>query len=174
MSAGATVYFDMYDLLGGDMSMGFGIMPFFSGAGANVNVNFSYAVAMKLMYLGFAADYTIMGITPDVYFNMVTNNADDSYAMKWVADNEASSVADVVRVDADGGMELGGGVSANLGEFLPLAVTVSGGVDVALPTNDDTFIAWNFGLSVAPMDALSIYFNGGGDGDRKSVCRERV
>ena len=96
--------------------------------------------------------------------NMITNNAADSYAMVWVADNEASSVADIVRVDADGGMELGGGVSANLSEFLPLAVTVSGGVDVALPTNDDTFIAWNFGLSVAPMDALSIYFNGGGDG----------
>ena len=160
MSAGATFAFGMYDLLGDDTSMGFSVMPSFYGMGANIGVCFDYAVLMKLMKLGVTADYTIMGITPNVYFRMFTNNGADGY---YTVYGDASSVADVVKTDDDGGMELGGGVSANLADLLPLAVTISGGLDYAMPTNDDNYYAWNAGLSVVPMDAVTISFGANGD-----------
>ena len=153
MTVGASVTFGMYDLMG-DKNWAFSVAPSFSGFGANLGVQFDYG--MELMYVAVMADYTIMGITPNVAFYY----ADASGVDNVLAYN--GSPANVMATFKDGsdGMLLAGGLSVDLTELVGMGISVSGGAEYGLSGAAASELAWNAGLSVGGLvEGLTIGFD---------------
>jgi hypothetical protein len=159
MSVGADAAMGMYDLLGAEnLAFGFTVNPFFSGFGANAKVMFDYGLSMML--LGVAADYTIMGITPDVYFKYIMNDPEGAYQLGYSSAPKTTSA--MVMSDMTGGMLIGGGVKADLQETvpsLPLGIKLGANIDLGLPTAAAaTYIAWDGSIAVIPVENLTVSF----------------
>ena len=153
MTIGAKASIGLYDMLAddtADQAFAFSVMPSFSGFGAKVDVQFDSGLDMT--YIGADASYTMMGIVPSVAFDMVTLAEDN--VLKYVADGEYASGMDAVK--GMGGMAIGGGVTIDVGQFIGMTASVNGGATYAMPTDADEILAWNAGLSVTPIDMLTI------------------
>lgn len=151
MSVGATAVVGMYDVLGGDDSeFGFSVSVPFSGFGANASV--LYGMGLGMMHAYVSADYTIMGITPTVGFRYAA--VSDDYVIGYVKDGLYNS--GTAAVLGEGGIEVLGSAAVDLSEFLPFAASVNGGATYSMPTDDDAVLAWNAGLSVTPIDIVTL------------------
>jgi hypothetical protein len=160
MSVGATAAVGMYDLAGGeDLEFGFTVAPSFSGFGATVGIQFDYGLGM--MAFGVDASYSIMGITPSVYFDYIGINADDDLVIAYVTDDEYTS--GMAAVKGEGGIALGLDVTVDVGQFIGMAATVGGGFDYSGPSGGDAIIAYDANLSITPLaiDLLSLTVSGG-------------
>jgi hypothetical protein len=150
MTIGASLAVGLFDFLGDSTAFGLSIKPSFSGFGATVGVEFDYGLDM--MYIGANVGYSIMGIKPSVSFAMANLSGDNVIA--FVTDDLWTSAKAAV-LDT-GGMLLGVGASIDISQLAPITGSVSGGLDIGMPTDLDMILGWNASLSVTPVSFLTI------------------
>jgi hypothetical protein len=153
MTIGADAAIGIYDMAGGDASeFGLSLKPSFSGFGATVGLQFDNGLGMT--YIGVDGSYSFMGIVPSVAFDMVTFADDSDNVLAWVEDDEYTTGMAAIK-DA-GGMAIGGGVKVDVGQFIGMTASVDGGATYAMPDDADAILGWNAGLSVTPLEMLTV------------------
>ena len=162
MTVGADVAVGLYDFT--DLAWAFSVAPSFSGFGANAGVQFD--MGLDMMYLMVCADYTIMGITPNVAFHYL--NATGDNVLSYSA--SPSSVMGKFK-DSTGGMLMAGGIDVDLTELIGMGITVGGGMEYGMTGAAAGSLAYNAGVSAANLvDGLTVGFDWSADTVAGSTC----
>lgn len=153
LSVGGNAEIALYDLAG-DSAFAFSVMPSVSGLGGSADIEISNGLGV--FYTKAALSYSILGITPTATIHYISNG-----------DNVLAYSADpttvISNVQNAGGFAAQLGLSADLGQFLPIASSIGAGLDLAAPEGGDFGMAWTANASVTPLSGLSLTVSGSGD-----------